>query len=530
VCLEELLIVNQHSRFLPAIDVLLTALVVALVLGSALCFGGAVWWFRPAFASLAFVLSLAMLIRLLLERRLPILKSPLTLLAFLALGLGFLQLIPLPVSLARRLSPTAHEIYSFGVIPDLARADFPSVDLGEPAHVRSPATLDRAATLRWLFGALACLGVFWAVSHFADRLKRLYLVWGCVLAAFLLNGAFDLVQIAGGVEGLFGYIRPGAAPVWAPTTSDLLDSPSSSTLRRLSKAFLSPSQVAQEPVAVVPDEPVLMGTLMASTGAFLAFGSLALPLGLAIILHMLSPRGSRESLSSRLSHKGQGSLIVLLLILLVLSSFLVGMAAGPKFCVPFLAGVAVVGLPSAFVSRGWAIGLTALLLISVSLGAASGMAWPVMVGGSPPIAPVSWDRAQLLWTDSLAIFRNFPLVGTGFGSFSAIHPYVKTRDASSTTAMSSLLQWAAESGAIGLAILVAAAIWIVFRLPGIVKRVGSADRTLAYGLIGAAFGFSLWSVVHWTVELPAVAISASALGGTWNRWLAGGTDLFVDRG
>ena len=53
---------------------------------------------------------------------------------------------------------------------------------------------------------------------------------------------------------------------------------------------------------------------------------------------------------------------------------------------------------------------------------------------------------------------------------------------------------------------------------------------LAHGLIGAAVGFSLWSIVHWTVELPAVAISASALGGTWNRWLAGGTDLFVERG
>ncbi len=96
--------------------------------------------------------------------------------------------------------------------------------------------------------------------------------------------------------------------------------------------------------------------------------------------------------------------------------------------------------------------------------------------------------------------------------------------------MSSLLQWAAESGVIGLTLLAIAALWVFYRLPGVVKRVGSADRTLAYGLIGAAISFSLWSIVHWAVELPAIAISASALGGTWNRWLAGGTDLFVDRG
>ena len=97
-------------------------------------------------------------------------------------------------------------------------------------------------------------------------------------------------------------------------------------------------------MVVVPDEPILMGTMMPSTGAFLAFGSLALPLGLAIILHMLSARGSRETLSTRLSYKGQGSLIVLLLTLLVSSAFLVGMASGPRFCLPFLVGVAAVGL------------------------------------------------------------------------------------------------------------------------------------------------------------------------------------------
>ena len=153
------------------------------------------------------------------------------------------------------------------------------------------------------------------------------------------------------------------------------------------------------------------------------------------------------------------------------------------------------------------------------------------MGGQPPVAPVSWESTRLLWTESLPILRDFPVVGTGFGSFGTIHPYAKTHDASSTTAMSSLLQWGVESGAIGLGLLV------VGRRSGAsaacrscLKQVGSADRTLAYGLIGAALGFSLWSVVHWTVELPAVAISASALGGTWNRWLAGGTDLFVERG
>jgi hypothetical protein len=270
--------------------------------------------------------------------------------------------------------------------------------------------------------------------------------------------------------------------------------------------------------------------MMGGYGGFLALGSLALPLGLAIVLYTLSPRGSRESLSSRLSHKGQGSLIVLLLLLLVASAFLVGMSAGPRFCVPFILGLAVVGLPAARVSRGWSIGLTALLVTSLVLGVILVASWPAVLGGSPPVTAAPWDSARLIWRESLGVFSGFPIVGTGLGSFSAVHPYVKTQDASSTTAMSSLVQWGVESGAIGLALLLATVLWSLCRLPAALKRVGSAEGTLAYGLLGAALSFSLWSVVHWAVELPAVAISASALGGTWNRWLAGGTDLFVDRG
>ena len=521
---------NEPFRILPAMDRVLTALVTVLILGSALCFGGAVWWFRPAFAVLAFLLALITLARFLVERRMPIFKSPLTLLVFLAIGLGLLQLVPLPAALARTLSPIAHQVYSFGVIPDLARADSPSIDFGEAARVRSPATLDRAATLRWLFITVGCLAVFWAVSHFTDRLNRLYLVWGCVLGAFLINGAFGMVQLIGGVEGLYGYLRPGGTALWTPSVSDVVDSPSLTGLRRISDPFPTPGSIGNQAAVSVPDEPALMGTMMASSGAFLAFGSFALPLGLAIVLHMLLPRGSRESLSSRLSHKGQGSLIVLLVFLLVLSAFLIGMATGPRFCGPFLIALLAVGLPAILLSRGWAIALLATLLAAIGLGALLSTIWPAVVGGAPPMEPVSWERTRLLWTDSLTIFHNFPIVGTGFGSFNAIHPYVKTHDASSSTAMSSLLQCAAESGVVGLTLVGIAAIWVFYRLPGMIGHVGSADRTLAYGLIGSAAGCSLWSIMHWSFELPAVAISISALGGIWNRWLAGGTDLFVDCG
>ncbi len=80
----------------------------------------------------------------------------------------------------------------------------------------------------------------------------------------------------------------------------------------------------------------------------------------------------------------------------------------------------------------------------------------------------------------------------------------------------------------GLVLVALGALWCLWRLPGALKRVGTADRALAFGLLGAVVGFGLFSVLHWTIELAAVALAASAVAGTCNRWLAGGTDLFVE--
>ncbi len=101
------------------------------------------------------------------------------------------------------------------------------------------------------------------------------------------------------------------------------------------------------------------------------------------------------------------------------------------------------------------------------LGATLAASWPMVVGGRPPVAPVSWEFARLIWTESLPILRDFPVVGTGLGSFGTIHPYVKTHDASSTTAMSSLLQCGVESGAIGLGILAAGRALVRLPLAGL---------------------------------------------------------------
>ena len=95
-----------------------------------------------------------------------------------------------------------------------------------------------------------------------------------------------------------------------------------------------------------------------------------------------------------------------------------------------------------------------VLAASLGLGAAVVTFWPVLSGARPrrvvvlAIYPGVWSEvcrssaASPWWEQDWAASPRFILT-------------VKTHDAASTTAISSLLQWGVESGAIGLALLAA---------------------------------------------------------------------------
>ena len=519
---------NLQLRLLNGTDRLLAALVVTTVLGSTLAFGGRVWWGPPALALLCLLLIVGCLTRALLEGRMTVIKSPLTVFGLLALALGAAQVAPLPAGVSAALSPSSRSAYAVGYLPDRVRALDPTLEPPEAPVNRSPVSLDRPATLRWTAGAAACLVVFLTASRFADRLSHLYVVWGSVVAAFFVNTAFAVVQMACGNRGLFGFIEPGRGQVWAPDVNDLLAGPNTVLLR--ASGLARPDHPAW--AFAVPERPFTIGSLMGGPGAYLALGSLGLPLALGLALQLLAPRGSREPLSVRLGQSGRGGLVFLLGLMLTTGAVMVGLLAGPELSVPFAVGLLVVGLPASRPTglRWSAVGLTLLMVALLAAGAALGRVWESSPSSPPPVGPEHLASATRVWADALPIVRDFPVLGTGLGTFASVYPFYKSLDGASTTAMSSLLQWWVEAGFVGLGLLAVTAFWCVSRLPSAVRNVGTADRALVFGLIGAAGGFTLFSAVHWTVELASVALAASAVAGTCHRWLAGGTDLFVERG
>ncbi len=514
-------------KLLRLVDSTISLLLITLLLGATLAFGGGVAWAKPALATVASLLVLGLSIRMTVSGSWAVLKSPLTGLGVLGIGLALVQIAPLPASLAKRVSPRSAEVYATGILSTPGLSDDPEMDRNDAASSRSPVSLNRSATLRWVWGAMICLSVFWGVSHYTDRQNRLFLVWGTILAALGINSILIVIQLATGSNGLYGFVQPGGGRLWDPSHADILAAPGTSVLRTLGENSVDGSSAW---VVARPDRSFLLGTTFGGSGAFLGLAALALPLAIALVLQLISPRGSRESFLSRLRTQGHSTLVVMLLALIVVSSTLAGIFAARWFILPIACSVAIVGFGSSLIHGLRLMGLcvTVIALLSLMVGVVLGGAPWIEARTRPLTDPINLSEMKNTWASTSRIIRDYPVMGVGLGGFSAIEPFYKRQDASWSTASSSLLQWAAETGLPGISLLLLGFLWVLWRLPGSMSRVGTADRSLAFGMVGAAVGFGVFSVVHWTFELPSLAISASAIAGTWNRWLAGGTDLFVE--
>lgn len=498
---------------------ILAALLFVLLAG----FGGAVWWARLALVGGVTAIGVLAAARAAMAGGGRVVASPLVLAGAAALGLAIVQLAPLPGSVASRLAPRARAAHALGTLPDRVEHDLPGADLPDVGGLRTPATVDRAATLRWLVTAAGCLAVLAVVLHHTDRLDRTLTILGAIVAPLFLGTTVGLVQWIVGSDQLLGVVEPGVAPAWGPNALDRLGLPGTTLLRAVGPAGSW--------ALAHPDPQHEAGALLGGCGGYLALSALALPLALALVLQTVAPRGCREPLRERLRGSDRGGLAALLLVLTLLSATLTGVLGGRVLIGPIAIGLVLAGVPAWSAGLRWiAPGATALVVAALLFG--TGLrSWTapaprdaVQASSLPPLPQVEAER----WRESVRIARDFPLLGAGLGSFATVEPYYKTQDEAATTAGSSVLQWCAEGGLAGLAVLGMAVLTVVLRVPRALRRVGSADCPLGFGLLGALAGFLAFATLHWSVELTAIGVAACAVLGATERWLAGGTDLFVE--
>lgn len=499
-----------RQRTILRLDAALSALLAGIVGGSIVAFAGQVWWYPPVLAMAATVLAAAWVVRSALAGRLELLRSPIAALGLLVVGLGVIQNVPMPDRLASRLSARPP-----GEVDPERRSTGPRV-----------ATLDRPATLRWSVAALASVVVAVVASHHVDRASRLRLIWGAVIAGFGVGTFSGLLQLAGQSPAVFGVIAPEAGPWWGPSMNERLAGPHVARWRALEPG--GRPELTQMVPRVEPTFAV--GPHVAGPGGQLALATLALPLVLALASQAVAPRGSREPILVRLRQDDAGAWLGLALPIYLAGAGLHGYLGGTLLSLPVALGLGLVALGASWrTGNARAVGLLTLGgLLALGAGVALG-SWLGRPPGSPWLA-VGRHREELieLWKGAWRTGRAHPWIGVGLGAYGAVVPQIKAFDAASETASSALLQWWAEAGLAGALILAVGFGWAGWALRGAWLRVGQADRALPAGVVGALAAFGTFSTLHWSVQGIAVALAAAAVVGTANRWLAGGTDLFVE--
>ena len=104
-------------------------------------------------------------------------------------------------------------------------------------------------------------------------------------------------------------------------------------------------------------------------------------------------------------------------ILLVLGCGLVGLASGPWFCLPFVLGLTLVGLPATILPGALlAFGLTLVTLVVLGTGVGLGVYWTDLTGTVPPLQAPDWRTSREVWTEAVGSSRSSRSSASAWGA------------------------------------------------------------------------------------------------------------------
>jgi O-antigen ligase len=119
----------------------------------------------------------------------------------------------------------------------------------------------------------------------------------------------------------------------------------------------------------------------------------------------------------------------------------------------------------------------------------------------------TYGRLQV-WSDAWHIFRDFPMTGTGMGTFADVMIVYQSgsRAATYTQAHNDYLQVLAEGGVVvaaaALALLVAIATGAAYRLR---RDADPVTNWIRYGAVAGLLGIGVQSMVEFSLQMPGVA-------------------------
>ena len=388
------------------------------------------------------------------------------------LGLSCVQALPLPSAVLRVSAPKATEIRG-DTEPDprIKLAEASSLDVNEERfEVAGTLSVDPSATASALRGGIALAGLLLVAATVAATrgVRRLAL-------ALLVSAAF---------QGLYGLsvLVSGHDRIWHVPKQYGLNSATGTFINR---------------------------------NHFACLLAMSLACGAGLVLsNMRNSHGSetRSRIVAWLSPAGSRNLLLGLLLM-------VGLA----------------GLLLSFSRAGIALGLFALCLTIVSATGSRGVGQRVIIAvlviaaAGLPLAQVGSDRLiqrfersaedlqseegrLTVWKDTVRIAADFPLFGTGYGTFAEIYPMYRSPEVRKfyRHAHNDGLQAIAEGGIVGAGFL------ILLTFPVVTLTVAAlrgAKGTLGVGFAAGLSAVLLHSLVDFPFHIPATAATAAILSG-----------------
>jgi len=396
--------------------------------------------------------------------------------AVLFIAVLLLQMIPLPAGARYMLSPKleARELSAGSV---LAQAGLPG-ETESPSW--RPLSIDPPATLDALLLFLAYAALFVVVYNLVDSRRRLLRMTRALVAFAALVAFVGLLQDLSGVERVYGLkeMRYGGSP-YGPYVNHnhfagLMEMMIPLTFVLLLRRILRPSSSGGS-------------TPITSQGVPLPDGD--------------GPRGERT-----------GQAILLGLALAVMSAgMLLSLSRGGLIALSLAVGMVIVLLAIRGRMGRWQLPVVGLLL-------AGSLAVFLWIGPSSVVnhfrraetvqnEPSFWTRL-LVWRASLGVFADFPVLGTGLGTYPlAFLPYYPVgTEKTWREAHNDYVELLVEAGVLGALAAALGLLALLVRLLGpILGRREVKERLIYYGLCTGILSLLLHSLVDFNLQVPGNA-------------------------
>jgi len=498
---------------------------VLVLAASGLLFGGAVWWFRPL-AMMGVSLAVAGgLVRIGCLRSRLFLRSPLLLASLVLFAWATVQLVPLPRAIVRNFAPMADRVYAQGLSPaDNILANDAAANVS--INSRIPISLNRSEGVRSLLCLAVGISVFWFVGVWTDRLPKLLLLMGLLVALGMVNSALVCLQMMDGSAGLYGLFQPDQRMFVGPGWVDIGSSPHLATLAQL------PATNEQDGPWVVR-QPVSAGLVGMMPGGIVTYASLqaaAVPALFGCLCYLAQRRGSRFGIVERLRDRGVLTLWLVMAASLLLTALVIGSIGQWTVLVPAACGVVLAAFFSLRADLEKRVPLALLVVFVVGVVGGHGIGPARQVGSDQGFAGIwsDWSIYGGFVKDSVRIWRHSGWTGLGLGAYSSVAPYLKQTFVQPSSSVSSLLTLLAELGLPAVALIACTAAWAALRSLTRTLGVDVEHRCLMGAVLGSAAGIVAGVALMPGWGLPVLTLLACSVMGLADRCLCGASDLFVE--